>query len=425
METVAVKRIKKNNLFTNSDFLLLYLGGMVSWFGNNIYYIGLSWFILDKMHSSISLATIMLIGSIPEIVLGPFSGVIVDRLDRKKIIVLMDLIRGVLIFLMAFSLGQTYFFPVLMVGTFLMAVCDSLFSPAVSAAIPNIVKEEDLLQANSFFSVSGNIIKISGLAIGGILIAFIGVKGIFYMNGVSFLISGVSEAFIKTRLKANRQKSEDSSAKSSFFSELRDGILFLFKEKALMSIALLAVILNFFFVGALGVGLPYIVREVLKLGEVRFGLMEVFFPVGALLGAMILSFIPRTKKLYAFIVRGVISLGTILLLVGFAILLCIANVITINLAYWTIGCLIFFIGVINVMINVPVATFFQKLVPDHMRGRFYGFFGTLSQALIPLAYGVSGLILGVWPAYYLLFIGGASIIIVGIGVTKNKKLRQL
>jgi MFS family permease len=101
-----------------------------------------------------------------------------------------------------------------------------------------------------------------------------------------------------------------------------------------------------------------------------------------------------------------------------SILLLVRGKLSLESAYW-------FIGFINVLINVPVVTLFQKLVPDHYRGRFYGMFGTLSQSLIPLAYFISGFVLGFWPPYSLMFFGGTALILVALGCTRLKELKKL
>lgn len=425
METVIVQPTRKFQLLRNRNFLLLYLGGLVSWLGNNVYYIGLSWYVLDQLHSGISLATVMLVGSIPEIVLGPISGVMVDRLDRKKIIVAMDFIRGFLILMMSQTLGKDYFYPVLLVGTFLMAVCESFFSPAISSSIPNIVNEKYLIQANSLFNLSDSFNKILGFGVGGLLVALLGVKGVFYLNGLSFIASAISECFINVPLQKIGEKDNELPVKKTLFKDLREGFRFLYTEKSLMAICILAILLNFFFVGSLGVVLPYIVKEVMNFGEVQFGLMEIFFPVGAIAGAGLLGLLPQVKRLYRVIFRGVVTLGFLLVLIGLVIFLLSINKLALNDSYWIIGINLALIGLINVLINVPVTTLFQKLVPDHYRGRFYGFFGTLSQGLIPLAYFVSGLVLGFAPPYVLMFFGGAALILVALGsipVMKKKNL---
>ena len=425
--TLDEKKAHKLAVLKNSNFLLLYLGGLVSWLGNNIYYVALTWYLLDKFKSGYILGIIMMVGSIPAIICGPFSGVFVDRLDRKSIVVGMDLFRGVVMLLMTYLLYQNHLsVAVLIVGTLFMSICESFFDPAFSAIIPNIVPDRHLTKANSLIRLAGNFTGVTGLALGGILVGLWGVAGVFLFNGISFIISGISEMFIQIpRKKAAEESPDKSEEETTFFSELLAGLRFLISNKLLFSLCVTVILMNFFFIGSLGVALPYIVKEVMHIKETGFGLMESFFPAGAIIGAIAITLLPEVKKFYRVTIISMGIHGILLLLIGAVVIPSVVNSLSISVAFLLVGILILIMGFANVVINVPVSTLFQRIVPDDMRGRFYAIFTTLSQGLIPAAYFVSGLAIGLWPPYVLIFIGGLAIILVTGGLLKVQEFKEM
>lgn len=123
--------------------MLLWIGQLVSQFGVNIHYVTLMWWLIDTTGSTIALGTIMSIAALPAVIFGPVAGVFVDRMNRKAIIVGMDVIRGIVIGTLGLlevagmlKLYQLY------IATGIVALCDCVFDPAILATIPNLVERE-------------------------------------------------------------------------------------------------------------------------------------------------------------------------------------------------------------------------------------------------------------------------------------------
>ena len=210
-----------NSVFRNRNFMLLLIGQLVSNLGNAIHSVSVVWYILNMVgegKSGIFIASFTMCTLVPAIIFGPISGVYVDKLDRKKIIWGTDLIRGSLILVLGIL---TYYkvFPLtaLFVITALSSFFGTFFNPAVDSSIPNIVDEKNLMTANSVNGMSRQLVFIFGAAIAGFLYYSIGIVGIFIVNGISFILSGISEMFIK--LPSNKTDSE-SVKKIDFWSDL-------------------------------------------------------------------------------------------------------------------------------------------------------------------------------------------------------------
>jgi len=151
MEGISDK--KTGGLLKNRNFMLLFIGQVVSNLGNAVFSIAVVWYIMSLVGENDSGAYIGIFGMctlIPFIVFGPISGVYVDKIDRKKIIVGTDVIRG-LIMIALMILMYIDFYPLvsLFVLTIISVIFGTFFNPAVNASIPNVVDEEQLIRANS------------------------------------------------------------------------------------------------------------------------------------------------------------------------------------------------------------------------------------------------------------------------------------
>lgn len=421
-ESVMINNLKRESLLKNPNFLLLFFGGIVSRIGNGIHHIGLVWYIMELHNSGLAVGTILMLATIPGVILGPFSGVLVDRFDRKKIIIWMDIIRGVIVLLMSLMIiTGTMNYTFLILGTVLLSICGTLFNPAVSASIPNIVKNEHLSKANSLEHLSMNLTGVIGPAVGGVMIAIWGVGGVFMINGISFLLSAFSEYFIKFP----PQKKNYQTEKIHFITEMKEGVSFLYQQKALFYLLFTCLFANFFFAGSSVVGLPLVVRNSLQGSVQDFGLIEAAWPVGAILGGLLLSLLPEFKKVFKPFTIALSVQTVFWTLIGCITLPEIIATYGISLIkYAIIACLILG-GVCNAFVNVPLMVVFQRMVPDEKRGRIFGITMTISQGLVPIAIGLSGIVSDLVLPSYLFIIGGLGMFILMLNFVRKKEVRLM
>ncbi len=422
--SVAAIKEKKWAILTNPNFMLLFIGGVVSRIGNGIHYIGLVWYIMEQNGSGAAVGTILMIATLPGVVLGPFAGVLVDRFDRKKIIVWMDIIRGAVVLGMAgMIITHTMTYGYLILGTVLLGVCGSLFNPAVSASIPNLVKDNHLTKANSLEHMSMNVTGMIGPAIGGILVGIWGVAGVFLINGISFLLSALSEMFIK--FPTTLEKIKESKTKINFWVETKEGLSFIYNQKALYHLLFVCLFANFLYAGASVVGLPLIVRDALGGSAKDLGVFEAAWPIGAAVGGLILSLLPEIKKVFKIFV-GSISIQTFFwMIVGVMSLPMVVSSVGIITAKVTMIGLLIICGIFNAFINVPMMVIFQRMIPDDKRGRIFALTGTISQGLVPIAIGLSGLIAELVIPGYLYILSGVGVFIIMLNFVRKKEVRTM
>ena len=181
----------------NKNFIIIVIGQIISLFGNAIQRFSMSLYLLEFTGSTATFANILAISTIPYILFAPIAGRLSDNINRKKIMVYLDLFCSLLIGAYAFVLlkGND---SALIVGTvmFILSICATLYGPAVTSSIPQIVSEDKLTSANGIINQVGSIVNFVGPILAGLLYGILGIKIIVIINAVSFLISAIMEMFL-------------------------------------------------------------------------------------------------------------------------------------------------------------------------------------------------------------------------------------
>ncbi|MFR9070508.1 MAG: MFS transporter, partial [Paraclostridium sp.] len=199
---------KLENKLWNKNFFLLWQGQLVSVLGDVLYIMALDFWILEMTGSKSLMGLLSAITMMPRIILGPFAGVFIDKWDRKKVIVLTDLIRGIVVTFVGIAgvIGFIQVWMVFVVGI-INGLCSAFFNPAINSSKPDIVPEDKLIKANSVTSLAQAGIDLIGYAAGGVLYVLIGAPYMFLFNGLSYLFSAFTEMFI-TIPKLKREEKE-------------------------------------------------------------------------------------------------------------------------------------------------------------------------------------------------------------------------
>lgn len=288
---------KYRYLLKNRDYLLLVLGQLVSKLGTSINTVGLTLYVLRFDNPIMSLGLLSLLLLVPWTILGPYAGILADRYAKKTIIILCDILRGFLSISLFFITNIWMFYFVI----FLQTLLDILFAPAIGGYLPFIVKEERLEEANALYASSGKLASITGPAIGGFLISWLGVSAIFIINGFAFIISGISEMFITISGVAIP---EDGGAQTkSTKADLLAGIGYIKEHKNFLFIII------FFAVASIGFGgFPILYSNILigelKISDQLYGLFSTVMGLGSLFGAMLIPSILKRIRHTTGIVLG-------------------------------------------------------------------------------------------------------------------------
>jgi len=414
------ERLTQGGLFKNKDFLLLFLGGFVSRVGNGVHHIALVWFILELTGSGTATGILMLLSTLPGVLVGPFSGLVADRVNRKILIVGNDVIRGLLVIWLGWTVysGAAGFFH-LASATVLIAISSSFFNPAVGATLPNLVSEENLQRANSMEHFSINFTQIIGAALGGILISLVGIAGVFFVNGVTFLVSAFSELFIDIP-----PVEKEADTKVTFLADFKFGLKYLYGHKLIFTMFGIALFFNFLFNGLAAVGLPYIFKEILGLSSSQFGFAQSIFPAGAIVGSLIMSVLV-IKNYYRLLIGAVTVQSSLIVAMALPLLPPILSNFALSVIFFSFLGVLFLFGTINAVVNVPLNTLLQRLIPDNLRGRIFGLIGTMTQALTPISMALIGFLIDQVPVHYLFIGAGVGSLLLTLIASQLQALKEL
>lgn len=363
-------------LRSNRDFRRVYLASLISLGGDWFLVVALVGLVLDLTNGSpVAVAFLFAVQDLPLFLLAPAAGALVDRMDRRKLMVACDLARAVICvgFLFVRSSETVWIaYPLLAV----MASFAAGFDPASSAALPNLVDERDLATANTLTgSLWGTMLAV-GAALGGVVAAVAGRDAAIVIDALSFAGSGVLIASVRRPFAEPRAPEQEHP---KIVEATRETLSYAAKDHRVL--ALLAVKFGFGFGAGVLVLVSVFAQEVFHGGDVAIGLLMAARGVGALIGPFIGRALlgPQDRRLFAVIGGALLVFGLGYMLLGFAPTLIVAMPIV---AIAHLG------GGAQWMLS---SYGLQRIVPDRIRGRIFAF----DLALITLTFAISSIATGV------------------------------
>lgn len=376
---------KEEKLWTR-NFLLLFQGQLVSILGDVVYNIALGFWILAMTGSTALMGILMATSMLPAVLAAPFAGVVADRINRKWLMILTDVVRGLAVVLLAIAAysGFIQIWMVFVTGV-ILGLGGAFFSPAVSSSIPDVVPQSKLMGANSIMGMIGTGSNIVGNSAGGFLLQILQAPFMFLFNGLSFLVSAVINLFLK--LPKVEKKTEQH-----FFADMKDGYSFVWKFRGLRYMIGVAAVSNFITFIAIVLFLPLYQMDP-DLGPGKFGITSAFFTGGMFVAMALMSMIkiPATRRYPIFFVSIVASLAS------FALFGLTHNFILMT-ALQFIG------GLFLATTNVFVQTTIQLTVPPEMRGKVFSLVGMVCTSLTPFAMALGGVLGEYFPLRSIIFV---------------------
>ncbi len=379
-------------IFLNKNFALIFMGSLVSNIGNSFFNAALGWYVASLLESKIQFAIFIAVGAAIQLVLTPFCGVIADRLNKVRIMYLTDYIRGAVVLIAGYLIFQdltvTQTVVLLYATSIILAINGAFFGPASSSLVPSVVTEEEFQSANSSMSMVGSIQGIVGLMLGAAVYEYMGIGWIFIINGASFILSGFSEMFIRVA----KQKASELDLISGL-RDMKEGLGYLRTKRGLMQLMYGSLMLNFAFVPLMAVGMPLFFNHTLQTDLMQYNYVMVSWSVGTLIGAIVIGNLARSLKVFK-----AASIGLVMMVVGWSaisyiIYMMVNGMIVYDTFFMMMISVMFVTGLINMYLNIPLNTAFMKTIEPEYRGRAFAVIGTLSQAAVPIAVFLGGVLL--------------------------------
>ena len=378
-------------LHRNASFLLLWAGQFVSQMGDRLAALAFPWLVYTSTGSALGTGAVFALYTLPYVLFGALGGVAVDRFDKRRLMIAVDLVRTVLVVAVPFVATRSL--PAVFVLSFAIATAGVLFEPAKLAILPEIVTPGRLLRANSLFSTSENLTEILGWAFAGALLASVSTSVAFRLDAATFAISAA--ALLLMRYRAPARTAAENTARA-VWAELREGFHFLARDRGLRANTTMIVVC----VAGLGAAYPLtflFAVDVLQGGTGTFGALEAVVGAGFLAGSLALVALASRVRKGRVMIAGLAIMGA-----------CLALVATTD-SVWVAAVPFAIFGIANAVVLIAVDTYLQQVVPDGMRGRVLGTRFTLTQGMYAVSVLVGGALAGVVDVRILFVVAGAIV----------------
>jgi Na+/melibiose symporter-like transporter len=355
------------------DFRLLWTGQAISLLGDGIYLVAIAWLVYDISNAPGALAVVGFAWTLPQVLGLLVAGVLSDRLERRRLLVIADLLRFVSISVIAvLALTDRAELWHLVVLVVFYGLGEALFQPAFTAIVPDVVPREELLQANALKELMEPLgLRFAGPALGGALIAVFDVGVAFSVDAATFAVSAIA-------VSRMARQPPPREAPGSMRRDLLEGFAYVRAHAWLWATLIGAALFLLLTFGPFEVLLPYIIRNDLGGDADTFGLVLAAGGLGSILAALVLSRtgVPRRYVTFMWGAWFVGDLLVVLLAVaGAAWQMCLIALVSFGLG--TLGMMVW-----NTMMNT--------LVPAEILGRVSSFDWFVSTGLIPLSFAVTG-----------------------------------
>ena len=394
--------MKKDNLWKKKAVAFI-TSQAVSLFGSSIVQMAIVWYVTMQTSSGIWLTILTLSSFLPQMIISPFAGVWADRYNKKKIIILADVLIAtstliLAIFLQINNLANTSLIAIVVVSI-IRSIGTGIQTPTVNSMIPLLVPEDKLMKFNGVNSSIQSVIQFASPLVAGGILVLGSISNILFIDVITAVIGVSILSFIKIEQKSV-QKIEE---KASTINEIKEGIRFSISDKLIGKLLLIYGIFIFLSVPSSFMSSLIITRN---FGQdyMYLSICETIGFVGMFLGGLLLGtwggFKNRNKTL---------TLGMILYSI-FAIGLGLVT------QYWMFVAIIFFISFSIPIIQTTTMTMLQEKVQIEMQGRIFSLLNAIFSGLMPLGMILFGVLADIVSINYLIIPAGAILLLIGIGI---------
>lgn len=365
--------------FPTADFFRLWSGRLVSQLGDRFYGLALAWWVLQRTGSAAAMGLVMSLSLLPEIAVGVVAGPLIDRWDRRSILVVTDVLRGAAVLgVTALQVTGRLTLRGVIVSAVIISVASAFFNPASQAVVASIVPDRDLPRANSLNTLTSGLTTVVGPLLGALAVSTLGFTWVFAANSLSYFASGLLEAGMSPSGGASERR-------DSLVGELAEGLRFLRTRGSLLAVIAVIGVAHFFW-GGFMVCLPVLARELAGDGVSNLGALEAAIGVGLLAGAAVMG----ARRLATAAERGLFArvtlFGAVFLAVAALLELSVRAVppyLAAMLAY----------GAVVAGASVLWQSLLQRQTPTALAGRVFSVSSLVADVSVPLAYALFGVVL--------------------------------
>ena len=278
-----------NKRIFSKDFILVALGQIVSIFGNQVLRFALPLYLLNKTGSAALFGTVLAFSFIPMLVLYPIGGIIADRVNKRNIMLILDICTAILISLFYLTMGKIDIVPLMTATMIILFGIQGAYQPAVKASVPALVETQHLMKANSVVDMINSLSSMLGPVIGGILFSIFGLAPILYASAGCFIVSAVIDIFIRI---PNEKRPSAGNIVATGFCDLKESFRFIFRERpVLWKVSLIFASSNLLLTSLVIIGFPVLITQHLGFAPDTanrlYGYSQGVIAAGAVLGGVL------------------------------------------------------------------------------------------------------------------------------------------
>ena len=381
VETAAVARFRLGTFSSlkHADYRYLWFGTVFMSAGQWIQQVTLGWLLYDLTGSAVLLGMLNGLRALPFLIASPVAGVVADRADRRKIL----LVTQYVLLTTAFSMGALVASGFLRIWhvfafTLVSGVAWAFVDPVRQSLVPALVPKKDLMNAVALNSAAFNLTKVVGPSAGGLLIVAFGAAGNFFVQSVAYVGVLLSIHWLRT------PPTPADARRTSALSNLKEGLSYVWSNPAVFALMASALVPRIFAI-PYQILMPVFQKDVLGVGAEGLGMLLAAPGVGAMLaGLMLATLANRVRRQGLLLLISLVSLGVMLNLFSWTTSFHMALLALVAVG----GCQVIYMATTNTMLQI--------IVPDHLRGRVMSIYA-LDRGLMPvgaLMAGVSAHLVG-------------------------------
>ena len=381
------------SLLRQRNFSLLWFAGLISYIGNWMLYVALPLAVYELTESTLAVSAMIVANILPSILLGSVAGVFVDRWERKRTMIIINLLLAASILPLVLVQSADWLWLVFIVRL-VQSTLNQFFTPAEGAMLPQLVDEEFRVPANALNSLNNSLARLIGPALGGIVAALVGLGGVVIVDALTYLFAALLLMLISVTSKpqpASENQVTVGGALTKVKEDWLNGLRFI-QSRPIVRLLFLCIAITSIGEGIMGTLFVPFVNDVLGGGAIQVGWLISAQAIGSLFGGMVIGWFGVQVQAYRLLAFGAILIGIIDLMIfnyhGF-----IPGVLP--------GIILFVVvGIPVVALITGYDTLLQSSVEDGFRGRVIGAFGTTASlfALLGTTFaGATGDIFGIIP----------------------------
>ena len=383
-------------------FFTIFTGQAFSLFGSSLVQFALIWYLTQKTGSATILATASLFAMLPQILLGPIAGTVVDRGSRRMIMIAADAAIAMFTLLLAylFWIGKVETWHIFLISA-VRSAGGAFHYPAMASSTSLMVPKEQLARVAGANQMLQGLINIVAPPVGAVLVAVMPTQNILMIDILTAILGITPLLFIAIPQPIEHH---DNAPKASFMQDLIGGFKYMAAWPGLLMLGLMATLLNFLLAPTSALT-PLLVTKYFSKGALELGSLDSFFGVGMIAGGITLGVWSGFKKRIVTSLVGIFSFS-------FAILAIAAAPAD---RFWIMVTAMAVVGFMMPMANGPIQALFQTLVEPNMQGRVMSLISSVAQAMMPVSLLIAGPVTDATSYQTWFWIAGVSTLLIAIG----------